>query len=95
MELDAYHGLYEDVFMERGSVALVESMLNCYADFAPKQHWFQTPEMGYLVASFYNVCFVVFSNTSSLTFLPLRSEAPDEPKLICIAFVNGDHYIQV
>lgn len=41
------------------------------------------------------VCLVVLDRNMSLTYLPLRTKVPSNPKLICIAFMNRDHYIEV
>ncbi|KAL8456216.1 hypothetical protein ACS0TY_034438 [Phlomoides rotata] len=82
-------------FMEKDRVDKVLDVLNCYDDYAEKKHWFTLPDMGYLVASAYDLALISLSPQLSLTFLPLKTEAPTNPKVISIAFVNQNHFIPV
>ena len=81
--------------MELGSVERVMSKLKCFAQIALHQHWFCLPEMGHLVASTYNVAFVVLSPQLNLTYLPLFTGVEGAPKVICIELVNDNHFVQV
>ncbi|KAL8519809.1 hypothetical protein ACS0TY_010664 [Phlomoides rotata] len=87
--------LYDKVFMEKDWVDKVLDVLNCYDDYAEKKHWFTLPDMGYLVASAYDLALISLSPQLSLTFLPLKTEAPTNPIVISIAFVNQNHFIHV
>ncbi|KAL8483604.1 hypothetical protein ACS0TY_026333 [Phlomoides rotata] len=96
-ELSKNCELYERVFIEKKRVDKILEALNWYDETAPKKKWFMLPEMGHLTASYYNVALITLSSAQSLTFLPIRSSIPNDvvPKVICIAFVNDNHFIQV
>ncbi|KAL8539393.1 hypothetical protein ACS0TY_001134 [Phlomoides rotata] len=51
--------------------------------------------MGYLVSTTYNVAFIVLDPQLSLTFLPLMKVVLEQPRSICIALVNDNHFVQV
>ncbi|KAL8511447.1 hypothetical protein ACS0TY_018014 [Phlomoides rotata] len=51
--------------------------------------------MGFLVASAYNVAFTTLSRDMSLTFLPMHSALPANPRSICMGMVNNNHFVQV
>ena len=87
--------LYRSVFIEHFRTDAVMGVLGFFEDVAPPEHWFTLPEMGYLVATAYNVCFVALTPKQSLTFFPLRTEVPPAPRCICIALVNDNHFIEV
>ncbi|KAL8461793.1 hypothetical protein ACS0TY_033045 [Phlomoides rotata] len=53
------------------------------------------PYMGFLVASAYNVAFITLSRDISLTFLPMHSALPANPRSICMGMVNNNHLVQV
>ena len=94
-ELSSNHELYSAVFMRHDHVGKILNSINYYNERAPEEHWFCLPEMGYLVASAYNVALVCLDRRMSLTYLPLRTAVPCTPKLICIGFVNNNHFIEV
>lgn len=94
-ELTTNQELYNNVFIEHGRVEEVLQILDYYKEPAPKEHWFCLPEMGHLVASAFNVALVSLDLQISMTYLPLRTPIPSDPRMICIGFVNNDHYIQV
>ena len=55
-------------------------------------------DMGYFIASRYNVILVSLSRQQSMTFFPLRSQPPTDSsvhRVICISHVIGNHFIQV
>ena len=64
---------------------------------APLLHWMNLPDMGHLIASWYNVIFILISESQSMTFLPLRSAPlpPQEQHVICIGHVNQNHFVEV
>ena len=55
-------------------------------------------DMGYVVASRYNVILVSLSRQQSFTFFPLRSWPPANSsmhRMICVGHVFGSHFVQV
>ena len=55
-------------------------------------------DMGYVIASRYNVVLVSLSLQQSMTFFPLRSQPPRDSsthRIICIGHVHGNHFVQV
>ena len=64
---------------------------------APLEHWMTMPNMGFLVASKYNVILHVLTNAGSMTYLPFRSSPPVwyEHVAIAIGHVNNNHYVKV
>jgi hypothetical protein len=54
-------------------------------------------DMGYVIASRYNVVLVSLSLQQSMTFFPLRSQPPAvaSHRMICIGHVHGNHFVQV
>ncbi|KAL5137301.1 Protein FAR1-RELATED SEQUENCE 5 [Glycine soja] len=60
--------------------------------------WMDITEMGYVIASRYNVILVSLSRQQSMTFFPLRSQAPPDSSghcMICVGHVFGNHFVQV
>ncbi|KAH1238627.1 hypothetical protein GmHk_08G023250 [Glycine max] len=60
--------------------------------------WMDITDMGYFIASRYNVILVSLSRQQSMTFFPLRSQPPTDSsvhRVICISHVIGNHFIQV
>ena len=60
--------------------------------------WMDIMEMGYVIASRYNVIFVSLSQQQRMTFFPLRSQPPTDssvPRIICIGHVFDNHFVQV
>ncbi|XP_028228808.1 uncharacterized protein LOC114409517 [Glycine soja] len=60
--------------------------------------WMDITEMGYVIASRYNVILVSLSLQQSMTFFPLRSQSPIDSsvhRIICISHVYGNHFVQV
>ncbi|KAL5169636.1 Protein FAR1-RELATED SEQUENCE 5 [Glycine soja] len=58
--------------------------------------WMNITEMGYVIASRYNVILVSLSQKQSMTFFPLRSQPPDSSvhRMICVGHVFGNHFVQ-
>ena len=55
-------------------------------------------DLGYVIASRYNVVLVSLSLQQSMTFFPLRSQPPRDSsthRMICIGHVHGNHFVQV
>ncbi|KAL5184712.1 hypothetical protein HKD37_17G048373 [Glycine soja] len=60
--------------------------------------WIDIIDMGYVIASRYNVILVSLSLQQSMTFFPLRSQPPTNSfvhHIICIGHVFGNHFVQV
>ncbi|KAL5153091.1 Protein FAR1-RELATED SEQUENCE 5 [Glycine soja] len=60
--------------------------------------WMDITEMGYVIASRYNVILVSLSQQQSMTFFPLRSQPPPDysrHRMICVGDVFGNHFVQV
>jgi len=56
------------------------------------------PDIGYLIASKYNVVLVCLSLKQNLTIFPFRSKPPisvSSHRIICIGHVYGSHFVQV
>ncbi|KAL5184779.1 Protein FAR1-RELATED SEQUENCE 6 [Glycine soja] len=60
--------------------------------------WMDITDMGYVIASLYNVILVSLSQQQSMTFFPLRSQPPPHSsghRIICVGHVFGNHFVQV
>ncbi|XP_028189289.1 uncharacterized protein LOC114393300 isoform X2 [Glycine soja] len=60
--------------------------------------WMDITDMGYIIASRYNVILVSLSPQQNMMFFPLRSQPPGDPsvhRIICIGHVNDNHFIQI
>ncbi|KAL5141614.1 Protein FAR-RED ELONGATED HYPOCOTYL 3 [Glycine soja] len=59
--------------------------------------WMDITEMGYVIASRYNVILVSLSRQQNMTFFPLRSQSPPDSsgnRIICVGHVFGNHFVQ-
>ncbi|KAJ1393007.1 MULE transposase domain [Sesbania bispinosa] len=54
--------------------------------------WMTLPDMGYVIASRYNVMLVSLSIDQSMTFFPLRGHPPTNHKILCIGYADGNHW---
>ncbi|KAL5158863.1 hypothetical protein HKD37_15G043244 [Glycine soja] len=60
--------------------------------------WMDITEMGYVIASRYNIILVSLSRQQSMTFFSLRSQPPPDSsghRMICVGHVFGNHFVQV
>ncbi|KAH1254337.1 hypothetical protein GmHk_04G010799 [Glycine max] len=60
--------------------------------------WMDITDMGYVIASRYNVILVSLSRQQSFTYFPLRSRPPADSVvhcMICVGYVFGSHFVQV
>ncbi|XP_014620245.1 uncharacterized protein [Glycine max] len=60
--------------------------------------WMNITDMGYVIASRYNVILVSLSRQQSFTFFPLRSRPPADSaahRIICVDHVFGSYFVQV
>lgn len=54
------------------------------------------PEMGHVIASWYNIPIVYISHQLSVIILPLRSyQFAQDPKVLVIVFVDNNHFIMI
>ncbi|KAH1249253.1 Protein FAR1-RELATED SEQUENCE 5 [Glycine max] len=59
--------------------------------------WMDITEMGYVIASRYNIILVSLSRQQSMTFFPLRGQPPPDSfghRMICVGHVFGNHFVQ-
>ncbi|KAI4357667.1 hypothetical protein L6164_001601 [Bauhinia variegata] len=97
-EIKTWHADYVQIF---GSKERVQELVNSlYVDnlsFAPCDKWMTIPDMGYVIASRYNVVLVYLSISGSMTFLPLRGPpvSPSNQRLISIGFLPNSHFVPV
>ncbi|XP_031096129.1 uncharacterized protein LOC116000234 [Ipomoea triloba] len=97
-ELKSHEMEYTKMFGSQEWYNKVYNSLNFFkSDSAPVEHWMTMPEMGFLIASRYNVILHVLSMTGSTTYLPLRSSPPPwhEHVAIALGYVNNNHYVKV
>ncbi|XP_073221545.1 uncharacterized protein [Cicer arietinum] len=62
----------------------------------PMDKWLSMPDMGYVIATTYNIILVTFGLTFSMTFFPMRgshSGSTKNDRICCIGFVNGNHWV--
>ncbi|KAL5128565.1 putative protein FAR1-RELATED SEQUENCE 10 [Glycine soja] len=60
--------------------------------------WMDITDMGYVIASRYNVILLSLSRQQSMTFFPLRSQPPPDSsghRIICVGHVFGNHFVQL
>ena len=74
---------------------LTES-LSFFESYPGKAYWMDMPDMGPLIASTYGIPLFHLSKYQCITYLPHRSGPPTSfRKEIDMAFVNGNHFVQV
>ncbi|XP_073225751.1 uncharacterized protein [Cicer arietinum] len=91
IELQEFMSHYEILF---GGENYVRQLIhNVYVEqVASKDNWMTLPEMGYVIASKFNLVFFALSLNQSQTYFPLRSPPPTsmlDHRVIVIAFVNN------
>lgn len=97
-ELISHRPLYDWLFCEVGRYKELVNIIDYFEDAnAGVDKWMTIPDMGHIIASCYNVVLMTLSSNLCLTFLPLRSlpEPTALRKSIAIAFVNGNHFVEV
>ncbi|KAL5194799.1 hypothetical protein HKD37_20G056800 [Glycine soja] len=60
----------------------------------PYEKWMTIPDIGYVIASQYNIVLVHLSRLQSWTFFLLRRLMPTKPSLISIGLVNENYFVQ-
>jgi len=77
--------------------ALDKCNYNCYMQVIMDKSM-NIIDMGYVIASRYNVILVSLSLQQSMTYFPLRSQPPKDSSVhhvICISHVYDNHFVQV
>ncbi|XP_004515629.1 uncharacterized protein [Cicer arietinum] len=93
-EIHLHQDLYANVFDD--SVESVRSSLNISGLGAQGQDkWMCLPDLGYVIATQYNVILVSLSRNLNMTFFPLNKAPPSKERLLAIGFVNGNHWVQI
>jgi hypothetical protein len=98
---DLINELYSNLayYQQMWSAAHIEEMtesLSFFESCPGKAYWMQMPDMGPLIASTYGVALFHLSKHQCITYLPHRTPPPtNSRKDIAIAFVNGNHFVQV
>lgn len=97
-ELQENQNLYDRVFVQEGrSTTLLNSLMHEDDEFAPMEKWMSMPDIGYVIATKYNIVVFNISERLMLTIPPLKGKVPP-PSMrmeMGIAFVNQDHFVQV
>ncbi|KAL8474342.1 hypothetical protein ACS0TY_030981 [Phlomoides rotata] len=83
---DDWPRVRQDLMNELGKNPTLVSPLQALVHFAVH---------GFSWASTYNVAFITISRDMSLTFLPMHSTFPVNPRSICMGMVNNNHFVQV
>ena len=81
--------------MEKGRVEKVFNRIGWYNGSCKPDYWFDASDMGFAVANAFNVALVSLSVDLSVVYFPLSKPIPTNPQIICIAHVNGNHYINM
>ncbi|KAH1226067.1 PKS-NRPS hybrid synthetase [Glycine max] len=98
-ELDRWSHEYMNLF--GGTERFEQLKLSLLVDGFSKvsvDKWINITEMGYVIASRYNVILVSLSRQQSMPFFPLRSQPPLDSsghRMICVGHVFGNHFVQV
>lgn len=97
-ELYENQTLYEQVLIQHGRCNdLLKQLQHEGDDFAPTDKWMTMPDMGYIIATKYNVVVFSLSSRLSLTIPPLKGQVPPPVQRfeIAVAFVNDGHFVLV
>ncbi|XP_027913070.1 PKS-NRPS hybrid synthetase CHGG_01239-like isoform X1 [Vigna unguiculata] len=96
-ELQQWQDMYAKLFGSNDRVAELRQSLYVDKETSIKK-WMTIPDMGYVIASRYNVVLVALSLKESMTFFPLRGRPPlsqSRHRLIAIGLVHDCHFVQV
>ncbi|KAH1225796.1 hypothetical protein GmHk_11G032620 [Glycine max] len=97
-ELDRWSHDYNNLF--GGTKRFEQLRLSLLVDGFSKvsvDKWMDITEMGYVIASRYNVILVSLSRKQSMTFFPLRSQPPPDSsvhRMICVGHMFENHFVQ-
>ncbi|XP_028112612.1 uncharacterized protein LOC114310726 [Camellia sinensis] len=97
LELNNHIDEYVVLYGSHERVKELTHILSYFENNLGFDRWMTMPNMGHLIASFYNVVLYHLSLQQCLTFLPLRSPPVTlaDRCEITIGFVNGNHFVQV
>nr|XP_027189376.1 uncharacterized protein LOC105851939 [Cicer arietinum] len=100
-QLDKEIGLHKDVYSNvfDDNVESVRNSLKISKLGAQgKDKWMSLPDLGYVIATLYNVILVSLSRNLNMTFFPLNKSPSKETfgqSLLAIGFVNENHWVQI
>ncbi|KAF8412056.1 hypothetical protein HHK36_000009 [Tetracentron sinense] len=94
-ELQKHREQYANLFGDLQRVCELTKILRCEEVHASPQFWMSMPDMGHLIASYYNVVLLHISKEQCLTFLPLWSQPPTIHKLIALGYIYKNHFVQL
>lgn len=96
-EINTFDALYEGVFGCSERFLEIKQSLVHFEGAAPFNKWMTLPDMGYLIASYYNIVLFTISKNHSFTILPLRTPpfSNVSRRTFAIGFVNDNHFIEV
>ncbi|XP_012573046.1 uncharacterized protein [Cicer arietinum] len=96
-EIRLHQDLYSNVFYD--SVQSVCNSLKISGLGAQgKNKWASLPNLGYVIATLYNVILVSLPRNLNMTFFPLNKASSKESSvhsLLAIGFVNENHWVQI
>ncbi|XP_028057844.1 PKS-NRPS hybrid synthetase CHGG_01239-like [Camellia sinensis] len=97
LELNNHRDEYVVLYGSHERVKELTHILLYFENSAGFDRWMTMPDMGHLIASFYNVVLYHLSLQQCLTFLPLRAPPVTlaDRREIAIGFVNENHFVQV
>ena len=97
LELQCHSEHYSALYVVEGRIDELTHTLSYFKNCPPYDRWMTMLDIGHLIASCYNAILYHLSLQQCLTFLPLRSVPLPllSRKDIAIAFVNGNHFVEV
>ncbi|KAL7220942.1 hypothetical protein ACSBR2_013763 [Camellia fascicularis] len=97
VELNNHRDEYVVLYESYERVEELTHILSYFENRLGFDRWMTMPDMGHLIASFYNVVLYHLSLQQCLTFLILRSSPVTlvDRREIAIGFVNGNHFVHV
>ncbi|XP_028099052.1 protein FAR1-RELATED SEQUENCE 5-like [Camellia sinensis] len=97
LELNNHRDEYVVLYGSHERVKELTHILSYFENSPGFDRWMTMPDMGHLIASFYNVVLYHLSLQQYLTFLSLRSPSITlvDRREIAIGFVNENHFVQV
>ncbi|XP_028122753.1 uncharacterized protein LOC114319886 [Camellia sinensis] len=96
LELNNHRDEYVILYGSHERVEELTHIVSYFEDSPSFDRWITMPDMGHLIASFYNVVLYHLPLQQCVTFLPLRSPLVTlaDRHEIAIGFVNGNHFVQ-
>ncbi|XP_057511336.1 uncharacterized protein LOC130793585 isoform X2 [Actinidia eriantha] len=96
-ELNLHIHDYKIMYGDQQRINELTHCLSWFNGCPGMDRWMTMPDMGHLVASYYNVVLYHLSDKQCLTFLPLRSVPipAASRREITIGFVNNHHFVEV